>query len=102
MHHVTKYCNVIVPHCTVRRDIACIRISPDPSLFAEVGLACETKYNAGASKSTSIMLLKTCDSSTQSIYLSKITKLQHKDSGFCHKTLSLLIGFRHETGRQQN
>ena len=33
---------------------------------------------------------------------SKITKLQHKDSGFCHKTLSLLVGFGHETGRQQN
>ena len=28
-------------------------------LFAEVGLACETKYNGEASKSTSIVLLKT-------------------------------------------
>ena len=32
MCHVTKYCNMIGPHCTVRRDKACIRSSPDPSL----------------------------------------------------------------------
>ena len=39
-------------------DTACIHTLPDPSLFAEVGLACEAEYNAGASKSTLIMLLK--------------------------------------------
>ena len=33
MHHVTKYCNVIGPHCTGRWDTACIRSSPDPSLL---------------------------------------------------------------------
>ena len=41
--------------CTTLYSVAghgCIRSSPDHSLFAEVGLACETKYNAGASKST--------------------------------------------------
>ena len=67
MCYVTKYCNVIVLHCTVRQDTACIRSSTDPSLF--VGLACETKYNAGASESTSIVLLKIlmCDSLTQHI-----------------------------------
>ena len=74
--------------------------SPNPFPFAEVGLPCETEYNAEASKSTSIVLLKSCDYSTQSIY--KLQKLQHKDSSFCHKTLSLLVGFGHETGRQQN
>ena len=44
-------------------ETACIRSSPDPSLFVEVGLACETKdtAGAGASKSTSIVLQKTCD-----------------------------------------
>ena len=31
MHHVTKYCNVIGAHCTVRRDKVCIRCSPYPS-----------------------------------------------------------------------
>ena len=80
---------MIVPHCIVQWDTACIRISPDPSCFAEVGLACETKYNAGASKSTSIVLLKTWDSQHKAFIYpsSKITKLQHKDSGFCHETL---------------
>ena len=33
MCHVTKYCNVILPHCTVRRDTACIHSSPDSSLL---------------------------------------------------------------------
>ena len=43
MRHVTKYCNLTVPHCTVRRDTACIRSSPDPlPSLAEVGRACET------------------------------------------------------------
>ena len=43
IRHVTKYCNLIVPHCTVRRDTACIRCSPDPlPSLAEVGRACET------------------------------------------------------------
>ena len=43
MRHVTKYCSVIVPHCTVRWDTACIRSSPDPfPSLAEVGRACET------------------------------------------------------------
>ena len=32
MYHVTKYCNVIGAHCTVRRDKACICSSPHPSL----------------------------------------------------------------------
>ena len=40
MRHVTKYCNVIGPHCTVQWDTAFIHSSPDPFLFyAEVGLA---------------------------------------------------------------
>ena len=40
IRHVTKYCSVIGPHCTVRRDTACICSSPDPSLFcgSELGL----------------------------------------------------------------
>ena len=42
MRHVTNYCNVIVPYCTVWQDMVGIRSSPDPSFFAEVGLACET------------------------------------------------------------
>ena len=33
MCHVTKYCNVNVLHCTVRRDTACVHSSPDPSLL---------------------------------------------------------------------
>ena len=33
MYHVTKYCNVIVPHCTVQQDTACIPSSPDLSLL---------------------------------------------------------------------
>ena len=37
MCHVTKYCNMIGPHCTVRRDKACIRSSPDPSLSCGSG-----------------------------------------------------------------
>ena len=37
MCHVTKYCNTIGPHCTVRRDKACIRSSPDPSLSCGSG-----------------------------------------------------------------
>ena len=37
MCHVTKYCNMIGPHCTLRRDKACIRSSPDPSLFCGSG-----------------------------------------------------------------
>ena len=46
MHHVTKYCNMIGPHCTVWQDMACIHSSPDPShLFVEVGLACETSWD---------------------------------------------------------
>ena len=31
--HVTEYCNVIGPHCTVQRDTVCICSSPDPSPF---------------------------------------------------------------------
>ena len=31
------------------------------------------------------------------LHASKITKLQHKDSGFCHKTFSLLVWFGHKT-----
>ena len=42
MCHVTKYCNTIEPHCTVRRDKVCIRSSPDPSLSCGSGSACET------------------------------------------------------------
>ena len=40
MCHMTKYCNMIGPHCTVRRDTACIYSSPDPSLLLQkwVGL----------------------------------------------------------------
>ena len=45
--------------------MACIRSSPEPSCFVEVGLPCETKCNTGASKSTSVVLLK-------------LTILQHK------------------------
>ena len=37
MHHVTEYCNVIGAHCTVRRDKACIRSLPDPSLSCKSG-----------------------------------------------------------------
>ena len=37
MHHVTEYCNVIGTHCAVRRDKACIRSSPDPSLSCGSG-----------------------------------------------------------------
>ena len=38
--HVTKYCNVVGPYCTVQWNMACIRSSPN--LFtAEVGLARE-------------------------------------------------------------
>ena len=51
MCHMTKYCNVIGLHCTVRQDMACIHSSPDPSLLAEVGLACETTpYNVKYTK----------------------------------------------------
>ena len=53
MRHVTKYCNVIVPHCTVWQDTACIRSSPDPlPSLAEVGRACETR--SGHAKNTII------------------------------------------------
>ena len=47
MRHVTKYCNVMVPHCTVRRDTACIRSSPDPSLLFRkwVGHCCREILN---------------------------------------------------------
>ena len=50
VHHVTKYCNVIGPHCTVWQDMACIRSSPDPFLLflAEVGLAHETHVDMHA------------------------------------------------------
>ena len=41
MCHVTKYCNVIGPHYTVWWDTVCSRSLADPSLFAEVGLACK-------------------------------------------------------------
>ena len=45
MHHVTKSdCNMIGPHCTVWRNVACIRSSLDPFFFVEVGLACESVY----------------------------------------------------------
>ena len=45
MCHVTRYCNMIGPHCTVQWYTACIHSSPDPSffVFAEVGLVCETR-----------------------------------------------------------
>ena len=71
-------------YCTVQcggTHLVYIRISPDPSLFAGVGLAYETKYYAGASKSTSLVLLKTCDSSTQSIY-SSIWNYKASEQGF--------------------
>ena len=50
VHHVTKYCNVIGPHCTVWQDMACIRSSPDPFLLflAKVGLAHETHVDMHA------------------------------------------------------
>ena len=37
MYHVTKYCNVIGLHCTVRRDMACIHSLPDASLSCRSG-----------------------------------------------------------------
>ena len=43
MYCVTKYCNVVGLHCTVRRDTACKHCSPDPSLSCRVDLACKTK-----------------------------------------------------------
>ena len=40
MCHVTRYCNVIgLAQYTVQQHMACI---PGPSLFVEIGLACET------------------------------------------------------------
>ena len=55
-----------------------------PFLFVEVGLACKTKYNARACKSTSIVLLKTCDFQHKAFIYpsSKIAKLQRKDSAW--------------------
>ena len=37
--HVTRYCNMIGLHHTVRRETACIRSSPDPSFFCGSGSA---------------------------------------------------------------
>ena len=37
MWHVTKYCNVVIPHCTVQWNTTCIQTLP----FLEVGQACE-------------------------------------------------------------
>ena len=39
--NVTRYCNMIGPHCIVWWDMACLCGLPDP--FAEVGLACRTR-----------------------------------------------------------
>ena len=39
MCHVTRYCNMIGLHHTVRRETACIRSSPDPSFFCGSGSA---------------------------------------------------------------
>ena len=46
MHHVTKYCNVIGPYCTVQWNTACIltQLTRPFPLFVEVGLACETSW----------------------------------------------------------
>ena len=41
MCHVTKYLNIIGPHCTVWWDMACTH-RPFP-FYAEVGLACKTR-----------------------------------------------------------
>ena len=58
MRHVTKYCNVIVPHCTVRRDTACIRSSPYPSLLLRkwVGLA-RLDYECGKKEREDFIVL---------------------------------------------
>ena len=37
MYHVTKYCNMIGPHCTVWQNKACMCSSPDPSLSCGSG-----------------------------------------------------------------
>ena len=58
MYHVTKYCNVIGAHCTVRRDKACIRSSPDPSLSCGSGLASETSFYLVSRGHTPFLLLR--------------------------------------------
>ena len=35
MCHVTKYCNVIGPHCTLRQNTTCIHSPPDLSLLLQ-------------------------------------------------------------------
>ena len=41
-HHVTRYCNMIGLHHTVRRETDCIRSHQTLPFFVEVGLPCET------------------------------------------------------------
>ena len=47
MCHVTRYCNLIGPHCTVRRDTACIAVHQTLPSLVEVGLACKTSLLSG-------------------------------------------------------
>ena len=47
MHHVTKYCNVIGVHCTVRRDKLVYAVHQTLPFLAQVGLACETRPGPG-------------------------------------------------------
>ena len=42
MHHVTKYCNVIGPDCTLHRDTAVYAVHQTIPFLAEVGLVCKT------------------------------------------------------------
>ena len=44
---VTRYCNVIGPHCMVWWDMATIHCPP---FFAEVDLACETSFSPTCSR----------------------------------------------------